>query len=114
VRLFADLGLPMARLLQEARARDVMPDYVDRLLSACGTDLDTSDRSVGTLPEPLTEREQEILEMIAAGLTNAEIGTRLFISSETVKKHAGNIYAKLGVHTRTEASARARDLELLG
>ncbi|MGH2533799.1 MAG: LuxR C-terminal-related transcriptional regulator [Thermomicrobiales bacterium] len=112
VRLFADLGLPMARLLQEARSRRVMPDYVGRLLAACG-DLASPAAGEGTLPEPLSAREQEILRLIAAGLTNQEIADRLVISSETVKKHTGNIYAKLGVGNRTEAAARARALDLL-
>jgi len=113
VRRFADYGLPMARLLQEARSRAVMPDYVDKLLAACGPDRTTPDPVVQTLPEPLTPREQEILELIAAGLTNPEIAEDLVISPRTVKKHASNIYSKLDVHSRTEAAARARELDLL-
>jgi LuxR family maltose regulon positive regulatory protein len=89
----------------------VLPRYVAALLGAFGIDL----RADGvTLPEPLTERELEILGLVAAGLTNREIGDRLFISPETVKKHAGNIYDKLGVRGRTEAVSRARALNLLG
>ncbi|HSM59121.1 MAG TPA: LuxR C-terminal-related transcriptional regulator [Candidatus Sulfomarinibacteraceae bacterium] len=113
VRVFADLGLPLARLLQEARSRDVMPEYVARLLQAFEAGV------VGTLPidqglpEPLTEREQEVLDLLAAGLTNREIGEALVISPQTVKKHAGNIYGKLGVGNRTEAVGRARELNLL-
>jgi LuxR family maltose regulon positive regulatory protein len=113
VRLFVDLGLPMARVLQEAQARDVMPDYVARLLGAFDTDLPASHLPPQPLPEPLTPREQEILELMAAGLTNREMAEALVISPETVKKHAGAIYGKLGVHSRTEAAARARDLDLL-
>lgn len=113
VRLFADLGLPMARLLQEARARGVLPDYVTQLLGAMDSGLAIPDSPVTRLPEPLTDREHEILELIAAGLTNPEIAARLFISPQTVGKHAGNIFGKLGVHTRTEAVARARALNLL-
>jgi len=112
VRLFADLGLPMARLLQEARSRAVIPNYVARLLSAIGDDLAISAPTKAALPEPLSPREQEILELIAAGLTNPEIAVKLVISPETVKKHTGNIYGKLGVHGRTEAVARARQLDL--
>ena len=65
------------------------------------------------LPEPLSPREQEVLELIAAGLTNREIAGKLVISPETVKKHTGTIYGKLGVRSRTEAAARARELDLL-
>jgi LuxR family maltose regulon positive regulatory protein len=113
IRLFADLGLPMARLLQEARSREVMPDYVARLLAACGADLTFPAPAQQVLPEPLTPREQEILALLAAGLTNHEIAEQLVISPGTVKKHAGNIYSKLGVNNRTEAAARARELGLL-
>jgi LuxR family maltose regulon positive regulatory protein len=113
VRLFADLARPMALLLQEARSRQITPEYVDRLLQACGTGAMTTAEPRAQLPEPLTDREQEIVRLIAVGLTNAEIATELFISTETVKKHAANVYAKLGVHNRTEAVARARQLDLL-
>ena len=113
VRLFADLGPSMTRLLQEAHSRGVMPDYVTRLLAACGSNLAPLATSRGALPEPLSAREQEVLQQMAAGLTNREIATRLFISPETVKKHTGNIYAKLGVDHRTQAIARARELRIL-
>jgi LuxR family maltose regulon positive regulatory protein len=113
VRLFVDLGLPMARLLQEARSRVVLPDYVARLLAAYGPSI-TLGRLERALPEPLTTRELEILDLLAAGLTNREIGDRLFISPQTVKKHTGGIYGKLGVRSRTQAVARARELDLLG
>ena len=112
-RLFVDLGLPMVRLLQEARSRTVMPDYVDKLLAAFGAGLLFPAHAEAALPEPLSPREQEILERLAAGLTNREIAEQLVISSETVKKHTGSIYGKLGVRSRTEAAARARVLGLL-
>ena len=110
VRLFADLGLAIVPLFQEARSREIMPAYVAQLLSACG---DRETPIDAPLAVPLTEREHEVLTMISAGLTNPEIADRLFISAETVKKHAGSIYGKLGVHTRTEAASRARELNLL-
>jgi LuxR family maltose regulon positive regulatory protein len=113
VRLFADLGLPMGRLLHEARSRGVMPDYVDTLLAAFGTAGPLPGGTQEVLPEPLTDREEEVLELMAAGLTNREIAEELVISPGTVKKHAGNIYGKLGVGSRTEAAARARELDLL-
>jgi LuxR family maltose regulon positive regulatory protein len=60
--------------------------------------------------EPLSERELEVLHLIADGLSNREIAARLVLAVTTVKKHASNIYRKLGVGSRTEAVARARDL----
>jgi LuxR family maltose regulon positive regulatory protein len=113
VRLFADLGLPMARLLQEARSRAVLPEYVDTLLAAFMGDLSTAESSVEALPERLTPRELEVLEHLAAGLTNSEIAEALVVSPETVKKHTSSIYGKLGVSNRTTAVTRARDLALL-
>jgi LuxR family transcriptional regulator, maltose regulon positive regulatory protein len=113
LRLFADFGLPMARLLQDARSRAVLPDYVGRLLAAFSVDLAFPASGEMALPEPLSPREQEILELVAAGLANQEIADKLMISPETVKKHAGSIYGKLGVSNRTEAAARARELDLL-
>ena len=65
------------------------------------------------LVEPLSERELEVLELIAQGLTNAQIASRLTLSMNTVKAHTGNIYGKLGVHSRTQAVARARALGVL-
>jgi LuxR family maltose regulon positive regulatory protein len=112
-RLFVDLGLPMARLLQEAQARRVMPDYTTALLEPFGRAIAPGTSSPAALPEPLTEREKEVLKLMAAGLTNQEIGEELVISPGTVKKHASNIYGKLGVGGRTEAAARARALNLL-
>jgi LuxR family maltose regulon positive regulatory protein len=113
LRVFADLGLPMARVLQEARSRSVMPEYVDRLLACVAGDLGEASSRTEVLVEPLSARELEVLGLIAAGLTNREIAAKLFISAETVKKHTSSIYAKLQVKHRTEAIARARELHLL-
>ena len=112
MRLFADVGLSLIRPLQEARARGVMRGYSARLLAACAPGPANTARAPAPA-EPLTSREQEILTLLAAGLSNSEIAAQLFISPETVKKHAANIYGKLGVRRRTEAVARARALELL-
>ncbi len=72
-------------------------------------------RRVGApgLVEALSERELEVLRLVEAGATNQEIGQRLFVSVNTVKKHTTNIFGKLGVSSRTQALTRARELGLL-
>ena len=65
------------------------------------------------LPEPLSKREQEVLQLIAAGRSNEEIAAELFIAVSTVKTHLIKIYGKLEVRRRTQAIARARQLKLL-
>jgi LuxR family maltose regulon positive regulatory protein len=72
------------------------------------------DGTVHLLLEPLTEREEEILELLAQGKSNQEIADALVLAVGTVKKHLNNVYGKLNVHSRTAAVARARDLGLLG
>ncbi len=113
IRLFADLGLPMARVLQEAYARQVMPNYIERLLVAFRDLGSLASPTKQSFPQALSPRELQVLQMIAGGLTNREIAEQLVISSETVKKHTGTIYSKLGVSSRTQAAARARELHLL-
>jgi LuxR family transcriptional regulator, maltose regulon positive regulatory protein len=113
VRLFVDLGLPMGRLLQDAHLRGVMPDYIGRLLAAFDLEAAVESSADSAIPEPLTRREQEVLNLLAAGLTNREVAEKLVVSPETVKKHTGNIYGKLGVGHRTEAVAKARSLDIL-
>jgi len=63
--------------------------------------------------EHLGPRELEVLDLIAAGYSNAEIAQNLFIALGTVKRHINNIYGKLGVDSRTQAIARAREIDLL-
>jgi len=69
--------------------------------------------SEDALIEPLSKRELEILQLIGEGYTNQEIAERLVITLHTVKKHSSNIYGKLDVHSRTQAVARARELQIL-
>jgi LuxR family maltose regulon positive regulatory protein len=113
VRMYADLGSPMALLLQECHGRKVMPEYVQTLLGAFAPNLALKGSHAGASPDLLSEREQEVLGLMAAGLTNREIAEQLFIAAETVKKHAASIYAKLDVGRRTEAVARAGQLGIL-
>jgi LuxR family maltose regulon positive regulatory protein len=119
IRLFVDEGPPMARLLYEALSRGIAPDYVQRLLGEFP--VDEPEQTVPSkhqtqeseLIEPLSERETEVLQLIAEGLTNQEIATKLYISLNTVKVHTRNIYGKLGAHHRAGAVARARVLGVL-
>ncbi|MDP9373832.1 MAG: LuxR C-terminal-related transcriptional regulator, partial [Chloroflexota bacterium] len=69
--------------------------------------------AVPPLAEALTAREREVLALLAAGASNAAIAGQLFLTEATVKKHAGRIFGKLGVASRTQAVARARQLGLL-
>lgn len=92
-----------------------MKDYVLKLLAAFRTQhaLHPSSLSPQPLVEPLSERELEVLDLIAEGLSNQEIAQRLFLSVPTVKWHTTHIYGKLGVQNRTQAVAQARALGLL-
>ena len=83
------------------------------LVSSVEEKLDAIEASSQPLVEPLSPRELEVLHLIADGYSNREIGQRLFLALDTVKGHNRRIYGKLGVHRRTEAIARARELELL-
>jgi LuxR family maltose regulon positive regulatory protein len=119
LRTFVDQGPPMAALLYRALSRGTAPDYVRRLLAAFPgaeqAQAEARERtpSQAELIEPLSERELEVLELIAQGLTNPEIASRLYLALNTVKAHTRSIYGKLDVHNRTEAAARARALGLL-
>jgi LuxR family transcriptional regulator, maltose regulon positive regulatory protein len=117
VRIFVAEGAPMARLLNEPGVRQVMPLYVARLLAAIAAGLPEPSQSPAkpsqAVDDSLSEREREVLTLIAEGLSNQEIGDRLYLALDTVKGHNRRLFAKLGVQRRTEAISRARDLGLL-
>jgi LuxR family maltose regulon positive regulatory protein len=118
IRLFLDEGLPMAQLLSEAKARGMMTDYTEKLLSGFEVKeqknaLKSSPPAAPSLIAPLSQRELEVLKLIAQGLSNEEIGKQLFLALDTVKGHNRKIFDKLQVQRRTEAIARARALGLL-
>jgi LuxR family maltose regulon positive regulatory protein len=123
LRTFLDGGPAMLNLLLDARTRNIEPAYVMKLLDAFGVrDAPANDRvfvQAASLAEPapwvesISAREQQVLALLAAGHTNQSIADTLSITLTTVKSHAGSIYAKLGVKSRTQAIARARELGLL-
>ena len=121
VRMFIAEGLPMTQLLREAVKREMAPNYSNKLLAAFTHDHESSadtpspplPLSLQPLVEPLSQRELEVLQLIAQGLSNREIGERLFLALDTVKGHNRRIFGKLQVQRRTEAIARARELNLL-
>ncbi|GAP18872.1 LuxR C-terminal-related transcriptional regulator [Levilinea saccharolytica] len=118
VRLFVDEGLPMMQLLREAASRGITSDYTGKLLTAFEAGERKSQpkadlASAQPLIEPLSQRELKILQLIAQGFSNREIGERLFLALDTVKGHNRRIFDKLQVQSRTEAVARAREFGLL-
>jgi LuxR family maltose regulon positive regulatory protein len=127
VRVFVDAGERMRILLAEAALQlektsdqDSQPSqaYVTRLLEAfpAQPSLDApppASNQFAGLVEQLSPRELVVLQLIAAGDSNRTIAGKLFITLSAVKKHTANIYGKLGVNSRTQAIARARQLNIL-
>jgi len=119
MRVFLDEGSVMSDLLYQAQSRGISQGYVRRLLAAFPNaepdraGLLRKQPSGHELVEPLSEREIEVLQLIAEGLTNREIAKNLYLSLNTVKVHTRNIYGKLGVNNRTQALAKGRSLGLL-
>ena len=112
VRTFVDLGEPMAALLRETAARGIAPEYVQKLLAAFSRPPTPPRPHAQQLIDPLTDRELDVVRLLASGQTNQEIARALFVSVNTVRTHLKNIYGKLDVHNRREAAARAKRLGL--
>jgi LuxR family maltose regulon positive regulatory protein len=125
VRTFVDEGTAMARLLAHAREAHVErrrteprcghPGYMGKLLAAFQQPSAPQHKPFDFHPsiEPLSERELEVLKLVAAGLKNQEIAGELFVVVGTVKAHLNSIYRKLGVRSRIQAVSRAKELNLL-
>lgn len=131
VRSFLDGGARLvARLAESAKRRaqnDPLRAYAEQLLSAFSSELDGRSSSglestpvlrsalegSNALTEPLTERELEVLRLMARGLTYQQIADSLIVSINTVRHHVKGIYGKLQVDTRTLALEQARELGLL-
>jgi LuxR family maltose regulon positive regulatory protein len=132
VRVFADEGAPLAAVLDQliagqrsgdkSAASGVPLAYLHRLRAAFGPrdsravppqSVPAVEVAAPTLAEPLTDRELQVLALLAAGVSNQQIASELVVALETVKKHVSHILAKLGAANRTQAVARARALGLL-
>lgn len=115
VRIFADEGQPMARLLYEVAARKIAPEYTGRLVAAfpAAPPVSSVQKQQMDMVETLSKREIEVLQLIAEGLSNKEIASKLFVGLHTIKWHTGNIYGKLNVNSRTQAVAKARLLNII-
>jgi LuxR family maltose regulon positive regulatory protein len=124
ITIFLEEGRPVARILASLLANNQLEstqaDHAAEILAAYPEAVQAAALSAPEIAptremliEPLSKRELEILRLIGEGCTNQEIAGRLVITLHTVKKHSSNIYGKLGVRSRTQAVARARELQLL-
>jgi LuxR family maltose regulon positive regulatory protein len=111
VRVFVSHGPPMTDLLRAAAKQGISRNYVRRLLAACG---EHGDAPLGSsLIEPLSERELDVLRLLATDLDGPDIARQLMVSVNTMRTHTKNIYAKLGVNSRRAAVRQAKELRLL-
>lgn len=119
LRIFLDKGEAMARLLRQAAERGIAPAYVAKLLAAVRgsesveTHAKPSHPHAQPLIEPLSERELEVLRLLANGMSNPEIADELVVAVSTVRSHCKSIYGKLDVHKRWDAVQRAQELGLI-
>lgn len=110
-RAFLDAGSSLVDLL--FKARPAAPVLVDRLLGSMSAGPEQLSESEYLLVEPLSERELEVLRLVASGLSNQEASQVLYVTEGTVKKHLSHIFDKLEVKNRTQAVSRAKELGLL-
>jgi LuxR family maltose regulon positive regulatory protein len=120
IRLFVDEGQPMAELLRSAVSHNISPDCASNLLAAFPKDILRAtpidqDLTANTqvLVEPLSEREIEVLRLMAEGYKYQEIAEKLVVSINTIRHHTRNVYSKLDVNNRTQAIGKAKELNLL-
>ena len=122
LRVFVDLGKPMQEMLRRLTVPDHLGATIQRILAAFpGVAVGESPSGPvrgpmlnnQTLPEPLTNRELEILALLRTPKSMKDIAFSLTISPATVRRHTMNIYGKLGVNNRWKAVARAEELNIL-
>jgi LuxR family maltose regulon positive regulatory protein len=122
IRSFVDEGAPMASLFYQLRKRerkDGPTSYLDTVIAAFQQESLARVRAeeptkAQSLPEPLSERELQVLQLLAQGASNLEIAQELVIVIDTVKRHVSHIFSKLGVRNRVQAVQQAEELGLLG
>lgn len=112
IRTFSEAGGKIFPLLREAAEHGMRQEYAGRILAEISTKGNTAGTGAESLPEPLSERELDVLRLVAAGLSNREIAKKLVISPGTAKTHIHNLCGKLGVRNRTEAAIKAKELGL--
>ena len=118
LRVFVSEGPPMASLLKTIARQRGTGGYVHRLREACGQDGGTDPVKPTTRPrhgivEPLSDREMDVLRLLATDLDGPDIARRLTVSLNTMRTHTKSIYAKLGVNSRRAAVRQAEELDLL-
>jgi LuxR family maltose regulon positive regulatory protein len=122
IRLFVDLGPQMFDLLKRLQKQNVAVDYIESILAAFRDDErafvpEAANQPIASprqpLVDPLTNRELDVLELLAQRLSNKEIADKLFISTETIKSHLQNIFQKLEVSKRREAVEKAKKVGIL-
>jgi LuxR family transcriptional regulator, maltose regulon positive regulatory protein len=117
IQTFVNEGPPLASLLYAVLQQEIEPAYVQKILAAFPIESqhpsDEKYRQETGWLEPLTDRELEILQYVAEGLTNPKIGARLYLSPNTVKTHLRNIFGKLDVNNRLQAVAKGRSLGII-
>ncbi|MCA9969341.1 MAG: hypothetical protein KC425_03950 [Anaerolineales bacterium] len=113
IRVFVDEGPEMAALLREAVQRGATSEFTQQVLAALGETAVSAPQTLQLLPDPLSERELEVLRLLTTALSGPEIARELMVSVNTLRTHTKNIYSKLGVRSRRTAVRRAADLDLL-
>jgi LuxR family maltose regulon positive regulatory protein len=119
VRVFLDEGAQVKIMLRQLQGQSTAQPYISRLLAAFDpksapvTKAEPPQNWVGSRIEPLSERELEVLRLLAEGASNREIAQQLIVSLGTVKKHVNNIFTKLDAHNRVQVLSIARENNLL-
>jgi LuxR family maltose regulon positive regulatory protein len=122
MRVYLDEGTPVTNLVYRAASEGIFPEYAGRILAefssadvaeALRNVSDHSSDESDSVVEPLSDRELQVLRLLARGMSNKEIAEELYVSVRTVKFHTGNIYERLSAKNRTEAVAKARALGII-